>query len=196
MKRRGRKTTPEEQDLWQRAYGKPKRSISKAPAPPEMPVPQPNLPPSSLSGFDRVPDPPQILRPYSGPDSGFSLPKSDPARPSGLDRATETRLRRGKRQPDATLDLHGMTANRAHAALIRFVGKSRMAGHRMILVVTGKGAFGAPRAFGDHAPGILRRETPVWLSTPPLSDQIVNVSQAHPRHGGSGALYVYLRKIR
>lgn len=191
MKRRGRGLTPEETDLWHRAYGKPKRLI-----PPEATPPDQSARPTSVSGFDRPPDPPQTLRPYGRPDPGISLPQPGAPKPSGLDRATETRLRRGKREPDAVLDLHGMTANRAHKALNQFISQSRAVGHRMVLVVTGKGAIGAPREFGDPAPGILRREAPVWLSTPPIAMLIVNVTQAHPRHGGGGALYVYLKKMR
>ena len=82
-----------------------------------------------------------------------------------------------------------MTASRAHAALTRFVGRSRAAGLRLVLVITGKGG-------GEATPGVLRREAPIWLSTPPLSEMVVNVSAAHPKHGGGGALYVYLKRER
>jgi len=191
MKRRGRGLTPEETDLWYRAFGKPKRTVAPEAAPPAKPPPE-----ISISGMNRTDDPPQILRPYGRPDPGITLPQPTAPKSSGLDRATETRLRRGKREPDAVLDLHGMTANRAHNALNRFISQSRTVGHRMVLVVTGKGAIGGAREFGDPAPGILRRETPVWLATPPLSTLVVNVTQAHPKHGGGGALYVYLKKIR
>ena len=81
-----------------------------------------------------------------------------------------------------------MTAMRAHGALIAFIDRSRAAGHRCVLVITGKGGF------CDGAPGVLRREAPFWLSSPPIAEMIVNVSPAHPRHGGGGALYVYLKK--
>lgn len=155
------------------------------------PLPQPNI-----SGLARPADPPLILRPVGRAEPPVTLPLPQAARPSGLDRLTEKRLKRGQRQPDAVLDLHGMTANRAHGALNAFVARSRSAGHRMVLVITGKGAAGAPRQFGDPEPGILRREVPHWLTIPPLTQMIVNVTQAHPKHGGGGALYVYLKKIR
>ncbi len=189
--RRGRKPTPEERDLWQRAYGKPRHPIPPEAQPPQMPAPKP-----SLSGLRNTEREPLILRPVSRLEAGVTLPQPPLPKASGLDRATETRLRRGQRTPDAVLDLHGMTANRAHNALNRFISQSRTAGHRMVLIVTGKGAVGAPRDFGDPAPGVLRREVPVWLATPPLAPMIVNVTQAHPKHGGGGALYVYLKKIR
>ena len=82
-----------------------------------------------------------------------------------------------------------MTAARAHRALIHFIGQSRAAGHRLVLVITGKGG-------GEGSPGVLRREAPIWLATPPLAGMVVNVSPAHPKHGGGGALYVYLKRPR
>ena len=44
--------------------------------------------------------------------------------------------------------------------------------------------------------GVLRQQVPGWLSHGPHARQIVGVYQAHPRHGGEGALYVYLKKRR
>lgn len=190
MRRRGRRPTDDERDLWYRAFGKPKQ-----PNQPDLVIPETPRP-VTLPRPARPPETAQFLRPIGRPEPAITLPKPPSARASGLDRATETRLRRGKRDPDAVLDLHGMTANRAHMALNRFIMQSRQAGHRMVLVVTGKGSIGAAREFGDPAPGILRRETPHWLSIPPLAQMVVNVTQAHPRHGGIGALYVYLKKIR
>ncbi|MEM7270856.1 MAG: Smr/MutS family protein [Pseudomonadota bacterium] len=102
---------------------------------------------------------------------------------------------KGKRTPDARLDLHGMSAARAHAALKMFISDSRDRGCRCVLVITGKGSD-EPAAFGEVKPGVLRRETPRWLSSPPLAQMIVTVAQAHPKHGGSGALYVYLKRKR
>ncbi len=88
-----------------------------------------------------------------------------------------------------------MSAARAHAALKIFVADSQALGRRCVLVITGKGAEVEP-GFGEIAPGVLRREAPRWLASPPLSQMIVNVSQAHDRHGGGGALYVYLKRRR
>lgn len=88
-----------------------------------------------------------------------------------------------------------MSAARAHAALKIFIADSQAMGRRCVLVITGKGSDAEP-GFGEVAPGVLRREAPKWLATPPLSQMIVNVSQAHDRHGGGGALYVYLKRRR
>ena len=130
-----------------------------------------------------------------GATPAYTPPPSTPKPNSGLDRRTETRWKKGQRTPDARLDLHGMSAARAHAALKMFIADAQAAGHRCVLVITGKGSDATPM-MGETAPGVLRREAPRWLATPPLSHMIVNVSQAHPRHGGGGALYVYIKRRR
>ncbi|MEO1468967.1 MAG: Smr/MutS family protein [Pseudomonadota bacterium] len=117
---------------------------------------------------------------------------------AGLDRRTAERLRRGDRLPDDRLDLHGMTAERAHAALDRFIAAALARGLRMVLVITGKGGRRAP----EDAPwlpegrGVLRDALPRWLRQGPNGRRIVGIYQAHQRHGGAGAFYVYLRKPR
>ncbi|MEL6767331.1 MAG: Smr/MutS family protein [Pseudomonadota bacterium] len=117
---------------------------------------------------------------------------------AGLDRRTAERLRRGDRDPDARLDLHGMTADRAHAALDRFIGEARRRGHRCVLVITGKGGRRAP----EDAPwleagiGVLRDAVPRWIRSGPHGRDIVGIFEAHQRHGGAGALYIYLKRRR
>jgi DNA-nicking Smr family endonuclease len=62
--------------------------------------------------------------------------------------------------------------------------------------VTGKGK---QRDDGGPIPvriGVLRHQVPQWLNNPPLSLAILQVTQAHVRHGGGGAYYVYLKKAR
>ena len=123
-------------------------------------------------------------------------PLSD--RTPGLDSKTAKALRRGTRAPEATVDLHGMTLNRAHSALTRFILAQRAAGTRCVLVITGKGGDYRSRADGrfDIGRGALRQDVPRWLREPQLAGSVVGIYQAHPRHGGDGALYVYLRKAR
>lgn len=207
MSRRRRTLTDEDLALWRQVASSTRKrgpaplapaSLRAGPAAPdprpetetETAIPAPTIMTAPLTGAGAP------LKPMGRPGVGLTLPEAPRPGPSGLDRRTETRLRKGKRDPDARLDLHGMTARDAHAALSRFIGQSRMVGHRMVLVITGKGAPGPSRSFGDPAPGVLRRETPVWLSTPPLAAMVVNVTQAHPKHGGGGALYVYLKRVR
>lgn len=135
-------------------------------------------------------------RPYP-PVAWRMSPDADrpaPARPGtpGLDRNTARRLAEGRLAPQARLDLHGMTVEAAHGALSRFIHESSALGRRCVLVVTGKGRG----EHGGRGAGVLRRDTPRWLTVSPLAEQVVGVFEAHPRHGGGGALYVYIRKRR
>lgn len=126
--------------------------------------------------------------------------KSRRAPAFGLDGATVERLKRGKIEPDATIDLHGLTQAQAHARLLSFVRRAYEHGFRCILVVTGKGA---PRPLRDDAhftmpersrAGVLRLMVPRWLEEERAL--VVGVQSAHQRHGGAGAFYAYLRRKR
>ena len=121
-----------------------------------------------------------------------------PGGAGGLDGNTQDRLDRGLIAPDATLDLHGMTQDRAHRTLIRFLTNARNYDNRLIVVVTGKGNPRAPdaAAWTQSPHGVLKEMVPRWLAEPELKGQIARVQPAHIRHGGGGALYVYLRKSR
>lgn len=116
--------------------------------------------------------------------------------PSGVNGATKDRLRRGLLEPDAKLDLHGMTEAAAYRALGKFLIGARQRGNRLILVVTGKGN---PRkeesaSWMASSHGVLKQMVPRWLKEPELAALIASTKPAHVRHGGGGALYVYLRK--
>jgi DNA-nicking Smr family endonuclease len=118
------------------------------------------------------------------------------ALPVRMDKKAFGKLRRGKMVPEARIDLHGMTTERAHAALTAFVLRSQAQDKRLVLVITGKG-----KRADDDGPipvrqGVLRHNVPHWLDLPPLSDAVIQVSAAHARHGGGGAYYVYLRRRR
>lgn len=135
--------------------------------------------------------------------STAAKPKKASVPPFGMDGATAERLKRGKVEPDATLDLHGMTQAQAHGRLVSFVRRAHEHGFRCILVVTGKGA---PRAARDEPAafvmpersnaGVLRVMVPRWLEEDALRSLVVGVQGAHQRHGGAGAIYVYLRRKR
>ncbi len=180
--------------MWRKVTKDVARDAPPAAPPPPDPALAPALAPSP-GPIKRSLAPGLAIRPVGRKLPEVSLPQPSRPAPSGLDRNTETRLRKGRRKPDARLDLHGMSAARAHAALKIFIADSQAMGRRCVLVITGKGADIDP-GFGEIAPGVLRRETPRWLAAPPLSQMIVNVSQAHDRHGGGGALYVYLKRRR
>jgi DNA-nicking Smr family endonuclease len=117
-----------------------------------------------------------------------------------IDGSTAEKLRRGRLEPEARLDLHGLTETVAHRALANFLRHAHAAGLRLVLVVTGKGvkpmSEAAPFDLGPGARGVLRTMVPRWLKEPEFAFLTVDVRTAHRRHGGAGALYVYLRKAQ
>jgi DNA-nicking Smr family endonuclease len=169
---RQRRPSEAELVLWRRAMSDA-RPLSDQPLPaqPEPPAkpqqPSPGRPPQA------------VPRPYAR--------ALDPHRPVDLDRRTWLRLKRGHVELDQTLDLHGQTQERAHQRLRAFVADAHARGSRCVLIVTGKGL---------ESGGILRHMVPRWLNEEPNRARVVAYSPAQPRHGGSGALYVLLRRRR
>jgi len=111
-----------------------------------------------------------------------------------MDAKKHLQMTRGKLDPEARIDLHGMTLAEAHPELIRFILNAHAAGMRLVLVITGKG-----KQTPDHGPipqrmGVLRHQVPHWLHMAPLGPAVLQVREAHLKHGGGGAYYVYLRK--
>lgn len=124
-------------------------------------------------------------------------PLSLTSRPSqtspNMDRRSFQRLLKGKLEIDATLDLHGFTADQARSQLQIFIQNANRRGNRLLLIITGKGNKETIDEFGRIRSGILRSGVPEWLKQ---SDEVLQVTQAHGKHGGSGAYYVYLRRKR
>ena len=195
MKRRLR---PDEMELWRKVADKterlhPERKTSM----PERPAPKPKV------QSRPAPDPhPEFRVGQKSRDTGpahdlmGSVHDRLTAAPVRMDRKAHTRMKRGKLSPDARIDLHGMTMDRAHTALKGFILRSHHEGYRLLLVITGKGR---DRDEGGPIPvrrGILRHQVPHWLSVPPLSQLVLQVAPAHLKHGGGGAYYVYLRRNR
>jgi DNA-nicking Smr family endonuclease len=113
----------------------------------------------------------------------------------GLDGHTRERLKRGDSAPQARLDLHGMTQGAAHRALLSFLLKAHKKGFRLALVVTGRGNPDKENpAWAVKPHGVLKEMVPRWLNEGDFSAFITGTAPAHIRHGGEGALYVYLRK--
>lgn len=118
--------------------------------------------------------------------------KSLPLAP--LDRRAKQRVARGRDAIDARIDLHGMTQRQAHAALFRFLCQAQADRAKIALVVTGKGGGKNASEAGER--GVLRRQVPMWLALPEFRHLVVGFDEAHLTHGGQGALYVRLRRVR
>lgn len=114
----------------------------------------------------------------------------------GVDKRLADRLRRGQLPIDARIDLHGMSQAEARAALEDFVVASRHGGRRCVLVITGKGGSRGTDDYGRPRPGVLRDAVPKWLNTASMRPHILSFAQAQPRHGGGGALYILLKRLR
>lgn len=119
---------------------------------------------------------------------------------AGIDRNTSEKLRRGKMEIEGRVDLHGHTRREAHARLRSFIHSAHRHGKRCVIVITGKGSTqpktdDAPYMIGNRK-GVLREEVPRWLNEPDLRPLVLDFKTAQPRHGGSGALYVLLKRSR
>ena len=108
---------------------------------------------------------------------------------AGVDKRTVQRLKRGQLDIEARLDLHGLTQAEAHPRLDRFLASAQDRGLRSVLVITGKGRL-------SQEGGVLRQMVPRWLNTSPNRGRVLSMSQAQPKDGGAGALYLLLKRRR
>lgn len=111
-------------------------------------------------------------------------PRSKPL-PQSLDVNQDKRVRRGRIEIDAKIDLHDMTQNMARSALHRAIMRASNRNKQCLLVVTGKGLRGD---------GVLRRNFPNWIAEPTVRPLIASYAPAHIKHGGTGAWYVFLKR--
>lgn len=123
------------------------------------------------------------------PAAGAQAPEREPSPPRHLDRPTLDKLARGRLSIEARVDLHGMTQDEAYSLLFSFLHRAHASGLRYVLVITGKGSSSG----GD---GVLRRSVPGWLETPAFRMFVSSHEHAARHHGGSGAIYVRLRRMR
>ena len=91
---------------------------------------------------------------------------------------------------------HGAMLAEAHPALSGFILQSQALGRRLVLVITGKGKLRDDPGPIPRRHGVLRHQVPQWLRMPPLNHAVLQVREAHIRHGGHGALYIYLGRRR
>lgn len=110
-----------------------------------------------------------------------------------LDGSWEKRIRAGRLAPDISIDLHGLNLAAAHVRLERLLSEAVQHGWRVLLVVTGK-PRPAPAPGDTRRRGAIRAEIGDWLARSAHASRVASVRQAHPRHGGDGALYIILRR--
>ena len=107
---------------------------------------------------------------------------------SSVSRTILRKLKRGKFPIQAHIDLHGLTKRDAEDVVRRFLVNSHQRGLRCVLIVHGRG-LNSP----DSIP-VLKERLPVWLNRGPARKIVMAFSSAQPYDGGTGAIYVLLRK--
>ncbi|MFW0777811.1 MAG: Smr/MutS family protein [Rickettsiales bacterium] len=177
MKRPPRDLTPEEEALWQQATGGDKRLSKAKKRTPTLPTAKPEKITVKKRVFNPLPAKPGTMQPAPKQKGIYA----------GIDKNTAERFRKGKYPLDGTLDLHGMTSEKAYGALMRFIDAHYNRGSRCLLIITGKGKMGS---------GVLKSSLPGWLSHEEVAPMILTFDSAQVKDGGSGAYYVLLRRQR
>jgi DNA-nicking Smr family endonuclease len=131
---------------------------------------------------------PRAPRPVA--PASVARPKPQPGQT--LDGTWDRKLSRGAVQPDVTVDLHGHDLAGAYDLLDTRLEQAIAMGDRVLLLITGKPPKGEP----PIARGRIRAAVGDWLAASRHAGAIAAVRGAHPRHGGSGALYIILRRTR
>ena len=182
-----RRVTPDELELWRHVAQSVRPIKSK-----RRPAASKDETPSTLAPKAKASKP---AAPVAAP-----APKPKPSAPAkphelthglshGIDRRQAERFRKGKLAIDGKIDLHGRTQQDAHDDLLAFLKRAHASGKRNLLVVTGKGMT-------KSKVGILRQAVPRWLNEPAFRALVLAFDYAEPQHGGDGALYVLVKRVR
>ena len=198
-RRRARPLTEEENKLW-RAVVKDAKPLPRRRRKSAVEIPLAEA--AELAAI--VPPPIRTAPAAPLPPKVAKTRAPEPPLLTGLDRRVSQRLARGQMEVEATLDLHGHSQHEAHEALLSFLSRSRARGLRCVLVITGKGAspyarhtlHGASFYEVPERQGVLRSAVPRWLEEAAFRIHLSGFQPAHPKHGGGGAFYIWLRRKR
>ncbi len=106
-------------------------------------------------------------------------------RRAGVQIGVFRKLKQGRYEMEARLDLHRLTVEQARQELFAFIREAVAYELRNVMIVPGRGTHSqAPEA-------ILKSYVNKWL---PEFDEVQAYCSAQPMHGGTGAVYVMLRK--
>jgi DNA-nicking Smr family endonuclease len=183
----------DEAALWRRVADTVTPLHPPKPAPPPALVAAPPL---------ATPAPAPILRKVKGrvpPPRAIPQPAASTVRPlaaNGLDASWDRKLARGSIEPDVTIDLHGMNLTMAHGRLNGGIAQALAMGSRVVLLIAGKPRPASDSDMRGESRGAIRAKLLDWLAAGPHAGRIAAVRPAQPRHGGSGAVYIVLRKAR
>ncbi len=180
-----RRLDSQEKALWGRVIEtvRPLREVKADPVAKASPAP-----PSSVR-VERARDNLAASTP-PGPRIARDVVKAVPQRDL-LDSHWDRRIKRGGLIPDISIDLHDANLSRAYARLDGALEQAIGQKLKVILLVTGK-----PRAHDRTAGegrGAIAAVVRDWLGASRHARHISAVRNAHPRHGGTGALYIVLK---
>src|SRR5512139_398925 len=179
----GRKPTlsEDEQRLFKEAVGDVRPLVTDTVEPPE-----PKLPPIP---HQRLRDEAAVMRDIFS-DDGFAIEELETGeellhwRP-GLQHQVLKKLRRGHYSVGAELDLHGLTVTEARQALSAFLEHCLQHNLRCVRIIHGKGNGSLNRL------PVLKGKVNHWLRQ---RDEVLAFASARPADGGTGALYVLLKR--
>jgi DNA-nicking Smr family endonuclease len=191
VRRPGRRLSAEEAEAWAQVARtvapieavRPRPESAVAPSAKDTPPGQP-APPKSKKPTRTKPAPPKLPPAMAAPASGNSL-----------DSTWDRKLTRGTVMPDYTLDLHGASLDVAYSRLLHGLAQARALDARVVLIVTGKPRPVDPADRGTRR-GAIRAKIVDWIAASSLASDVSAIRNAHRRHGGSGALYVILKRRR
>jgi DNA-nicking Smr family endonuclease len=103
---------------------------------------------------------------------------------NGLQDGVFRKFRLGKYLIDARLDLHNKTVDQARSDLYRFIEDATKYDLRNLMILHGKGEK-------EAVPALLKSWVNKWL---PQLEDVLAFHSCQPQHGGTGAIYVMLRK--
>jgi DNA-nicking Smr family endonuclease len=181
-----RRLDGEEKALWGRVISsvKPLHLVK-----PILPAPRPVASPAQ-----KIPKKRDAVKPAAPTKMAVAAPvkSSLPSPPDNLDGSWDRRIGRGGAIPDVSVDLHGQGLSSAYRRLDGALEQAIAQKLRIILLVTGK-ARAHDRMSGEGR-GAIASVVRDWLAASRHSASISAVRNAHPRHGGAGALYIILKR--
>ncbi|MGM0516625.1 MAG: Smr/MutS family protein [Pseudomonadota bacterium] len=144
---------------------------------------RPSARPRRDPGFDEMVDDIAFSDLAEAPEQGEQVQYVRP----GVQKTILRKLKRGGYSVSASLDLHGMTADEARIEVAAFIRAERGELRRCVRIVHGKGYR------SNDGQSVLKTMLNRWL---PQRDDVVAYCSAPPHDGGTGALYVLLRRLQ
>lgn len=170
----------EDLDLFRESVGDVKRIVDDR-AETGKPLPRP-VPQQLRRDEQQVLD--EMLANQYDPDH-FDLADGISFHRPGVQHSVIRKLRRGQYSIGSELDLHGMTSREARLALIEFLSAARRTHQHCVRIIHGKGLRSSNKG------PVLKPKVAKWLTQ---FDDVLAYCTARPADGGTGAIYVLLKK--